>query len=67
MLSAIGLSQLDELFAHIPAPARMVEPPALPAELSYTDLYQHIVAQSQKNRLPDATFLGDGLPHYTVA
>ena len=66
MLSAIGLSQLDELFAHIPAPARMVEPLAIPAELGYADLYQHIVAQSQKNRLPNVAFLGDGLPHYTV-
>src|SRR5919109_4180988 len=66
MLSALGLSQLDELFAHIPAPARMVDPPNLPAELSYADLYQHVVAQSQKNRLPDVAFLGDGLPHYRV-
>src|SRR5262249_5356274 len=66
MLSAIGLSQLDELFAHIPAPVRMAEPPAIPAELGYADLYQHIVAQSQKNRLPDVAFLGDGLPHYSV-
>ena len=30
MLGALGLSQLDELFAHIPAPARMVEPLNLP-------------------------------------
>jgi glycine dehydrogenase len=66
MLSAIGLSQLDELFAHIPASARMMEPPAIPEELSYADLYQHIVAQSQKNRLPNVAFLGDGLPHYSV-
>src|SRR5262249_1276208 len=33
---------------------------------SYTDLYQHVVAQSQKNHLPDITFLGDGLPHYRI-
>src|SRR5262249_9590610 len=33
---------------------------------SYTDLYQHVVAQSQKNHLPDITFLGDDLPHYRV-
>ena len=66
MLSTLGLSQLDELFTHIPASVRMVNPPDLPAELSYADLYQHVVAQSQKNRLPDTTFLGDGLPHYRV-
>src|SRR5215813_1697806 len=64
MLGALGLSQLDELFAHIPAPARMIGLPDLPEELGYADLYQHVVAQSQKNRLPDVTFLGDGLPHY---
>jgi glycine dehydrogenase len=66
MLGALGLSQLDELFAHIPAPARMIDPPDLPEELGYADLYQHVVAQSQKNRLPDMTFLEDGLPHYRV-
>src|SRR5262245_5272465 len=66
MLSTLGLSQLDELFTHIPAPVRMVDPLDLPEELSHEDLYQHIVAQSQKNRLPAMTFLGDGLPHYRV-
>src|SRR5262245_42248867 len=66
MLGALGLSQLDELFAHIPAPARMIGLPDLPEELGYADLYRHVVAQSQKNRLPDVTFLGDGLPHYRV-
>jgi len=49
-----------KLFAHIPAPARMVDPPACLEELSYAELYQHVVAQSQKNRLPDMAFLGDG-------
>jgi len=34
MLGALGLSQLDELFAHIPAPARMIDPPDLPEELA---------------------------------
>ena len=66
MLGALGLSQLDELFAHIPMPVRMIDPPGLPEELGYADLYQHVVAQSQKNCLPDITFLGDGLPHYRV-
>src|SRR5262245_34612916 len=66
MLSTLGLAQLDELFTHIPASARMADPPALPEELGYADLYQHVVAQSQKNRLPDIAFLGDGLPHYRV-
>ena len=66
MLGSLGLSQLDELFQHIPVHVRMAEPPALPEELSYTALYHHVVAQSRKNRVPDVTFLGDGLPHYKV-
>jgi glycine dehydrogenase len=66
MLATIGLQQLDELFAHIPASVRMAEPPDLPEELGYEALYQHMRAQSQKNRLPDAAFLGDGLPQYPV-
>src|SRR5712692_7348761 len=66
MLGALGLAHLDELFQHIPARARMVDPPALPEELGYADLYHHVLAQSQQNQLPDGAFLGDGLPHYTV-
>ena len=32
MLGALDLSQLDELFQHIPESVRMAEPPALPEE-----------------------------------
>ena len=66
MLGTLGLSQLDELFQHIPVSVRMAEPPVLPEELSYEALYRHVVEQSRKNRVPDAAFLGDGLPHYKV-
>src|SRR2546429_7654170 len=66
MLGALGLSQLDELFQHIPARVRMAEPLALPEELGSEELYSHVVTQSQKNRLPEVAFLGDGLPHYKV-
>lgn len=64
MLAALGLSRLEELFSHIPEPLRLAEPLALPEELGYTDVYHHMVAQSRKNHLPAAAFLGDGLPHY---
>src|SRR5882724_12035377 len=67
MLGALGLSQLDELFQHIPARVRMAAPPALPEELGYEALYHHVVAQSRKNRVPQVAFLGDGLPHYKVS
>ncbi len=66
MLRTLGLSQLEELFQHVPPQARMTAPLALPEELPYMDLYRHMVEQSLKNRLPDVTFLGDGLPHYNT-
>ena len=66
MLATLGLQRLDELFRHIPASVRMEAPPDLPEELGYHELYQHMLAQSQKNHLPEAAFLGDGLPQYTV-
>jgi glycine cleavage system pyridoxal-binding protein P len=63
MLAALGLSRLDDLFAHLPSAVRMAQPLALPEHLDYMDLYHHMVVQSRKNRLPAAAFLGDGLPH----
>jgi glycine dehydrogenase len=66
MLAMLGLQRLDELFRHIPASVRMEALPDLPEELGYHELYQHMLDQSQKNHLPEATFLGDGLPQYAV-
>jgi glycine dehydrogenase len=66
MLATLGLQRLDDLFRHIPANVRMEKLPDLPEELDYHELYQHMLVQSQKNRLPEAIFLGDGLPQYTV-
>ena len=66
MLAALGLQHLADLFRHIPVDVRMPASFAMPEELRYADLYAHMVKQSRKNRLPEAAFLGDGLPHYTV-
>lgn len=66
MLKALGLSRLDDLFAHIPPAVRLPELLMLPEELTYDALYRHVLEQSQKNRLPTLSFLGDALPHYTV-
>ncbi len=66
MLQSLGLSQLDELFAHLPMQVRLATPLALPEELGYSALHRHMVEQSRQNHLPEAAFLGDGLPHYRV-
>ncbi|WP_089718911.1 aminomethyl-transferring glycine dehydrogenase subunit GcvPB [Candidatus Entotheonella palauensis] len=66
MCAAVGVEGLDDLFHHIPPDCRLVPPLALPEELPYDALYEHMVAQSAKNRLPDASFVGDALPHYAV-
>ncbi|PON13404.1 glycine dehydrogenase, partial [Candidatus Entotheonella serta] len=63
---AVGVADLDDLFRHIPPDCRLAPPLALPEELPYDALYEHMVAQSDKNRLPDVSFVGDALPHYTV-
>jgi len=66
MCAAVGVADLDDLFHHIPPDCRMVPPLALPEELQYEALYEHMVAQSAKNRLPAVSFVGDALPHYAV-
>lgn len=62
MCAAVGVEGLDDLFHHIPPDCRLVPPLALPEELPYDALYEHMVAQSAKNRLPDASFVGDARP-----
>jgi len=61
MLSAIGRSELDELFSHIPGEVRFREAPDLPEELGYDELKERLSALAAKNRV-GTSFLGDGLP-----
>lgn len=63
MLSFLGLSKLEDLYAHVPASIRMGEKMDFPAELSYGDLLNHMEGLSKKNH-PRLSFIGDGLPHY---
>jgi glycine dehydrogenase len=66
MLGSLGLGRLDELFAHVPAGARMPASGAqIPDELKYDDLVRHMDELSKKNHVR-LSFLGDGLPHYKV-
>lgn len=64
MLKAIGLSDLDELYKHIPRSLWFDEFKLGPS-LSYEDLCQHIIELSQKNH-PRTCFIGDGLKNYKV-
>jgi glycine dehydrogenase len=66
MCAAVGVAELAELFHHIPPDCRMAAPLTLPEELPYDALYEHMVAQSRKNRLPDVSFVGDALSPYAV-
>jgi glycine dehydrogenase len=66
MGAVLGISRLEDLYRHIPASVRLAAPLTLPEELGYTELYHYMVAQSQKNRVPEVSFLGDALQHYTV-
>jgi glycine dehydrogenase len=65
MLRAIGLTTLDDLFAHLPTEIRTRPPLPLPEELSYEALQAKLAAIAASNR-PAAAFLGDGLPVYRV-
>jgi glycine dehydrogenase len=62
MLTSLNLGALDQLFEHIPSTIRPAKL-ALPEELAYDELLQHMRELSQKNK-PRLSFLGDGLPHY---
>ena len=66
MLKSLGLSKLEDLYAHLPASARMPSSgAAIPDELSYENLLSHMGSLAKKNHLR-LSFLGDGLPHYKV-
>ncbi len=65
MLKELGLSKLDDLFAHLPVEIRTKPPLPLPVELSYEALQDHLVAVAGRNNRA-AAFLGDGLPVYRV-
>ncbi len=66
MCTAVGVADLDDLFRHIPPTCRLAPPLAMPEELPYDALYEHMVTQSRKNRLPEVSFVGDALPNYAV-
>jgi glycine cleavage system P protein (glycine dehydrogenase) subunit 1 len=62
MLSAIGVSSLDELFAMVPANLRLDRPLAIPPAMSEMELTQHMAALAAKNEHAGSKvcFLGGG-------
>ena len=64
MLKFLGLSKLEDLYAHIDDQVKMNSIP-LPKHLSYEELLLHVNEIAQKNNLK-ISFLGDGLPQYRV-
>jgi glycine dehydrogenase len=65
MMRAVGVTKLDDLFAHLPPNIRLAPPLPLPEELSYEALQDRLAAIAARNH-PAAAFLGDGLPVYRV-
>lgn len=61
MLSAIGVSRLEDLFSHLDADIRFAGQPDLPEELTYNELRQEMqrIADLNATKL---SFIGDGLP-----
>ncbi len=65
MMQAVGVERFSDLYSHIPVENRFDEHPDLPAELSYEALQERLLDLASKNNILDS-YLGDGLPHYTV-
>ena len=62
MLKAIGAASMEELFAPIPAEARLHRPLDIPAALGEIELTQHVAALGRKNQAAgeNICFLGGG-------
>lgn len=64
MLKALGLSGLDDLYAHISSDVKMTHVP-MDKHMSYEELISHVNDIARKNKVK-LSFLGDGLPQYKV-
>ena len=65
MLKALNLTELKELFSHIPDNVKFDKMPFVTEELEYNDLINHMEGISLKNNLKTC-FIGDGLKNYKV-
>ncbi|MFG1512136.1 glycine dehydrogenase, partial [Halobacteriovorax sp. HFRX-2_2] len=65
MLNELGLTTLEELFAHIKDDVKFSSKIPLKAGLSYDELVTNLDELSKKNKIP-TNFLGDGLPQFKI-
>ena len=65
MLAKIGISQLDDVFAHLPGSVRFSDHLSIPSELSYEDAQQKVNEIADKSNLA-VSFIGDLLPVWKV-
>ncbi len=65
MLQECGAASLDALYSHIPAAVRFAEKLPLPEEASQEAIAARIGALAEKNA-KTLSFIGDGLPDYSV-
>ncbi len=64
MLKTLGLTKLEDLYAHIDDSVKMTTVP-MAKNLSYEELIAHVNEIANKNK-QKISFLGDGLPQYAV-
>jgi glycine dehydrogenase subunit 1 len=68
MLAAVGLSELDELFAHIPEALRISRTLDLPDGTTEDEVVRHLTALSARNDTAAVCFAGGGAyDHYVPA
>jgi glycine dehydrogenase subunit 1 len=66
MQSAVGISNLDELFTDIPEKFRLKQIPDIPAALSELETSAFMSKLAAKNKLPRLTLTGAGAYHHFI-
>src|ERR1022692_3612127 len=64
MLSALGVTSLEDLFSHLPAEVRLNRPLAIAAGKSEYEIVDYFRARGDENANGFASFLGAGVYHH---
>lgn len=65
MMAMVGVQSLAGLYSHLAARDRFDGPLPLPAEKSYSETAERMASMAENNR-PALSFIGDGLPDFSV-